>query len=508
MALSANQVEILIKARDEATKVVNGTRRAMQKLRSASATAGRGIVKVFSGITRQVFSLKTAIVGLAGGFGFGALFKKVMDVGGTFQDYAATLKVVRGSGEEAEKALNWIKDFATKTPFEVDKLTEAFVRLSAYGIKGEDVMGTLGDTAAAMGKDIMQAVEAFADAQTGEFERLKEFGIKAMQITKSNADKFGASLSQVGQTALAYTDKNGKEMYKIIDRNNRAVISSTLQSIWNDKYQGAMDERSKTMTGQLSNIADATTNWFGQIAEKTMPLFQEVLGHVLDTIDQFSKDGTLDNWATIISNNFKRVIGYVYGLATAFIMYFRRTDKATKVSKEEVEGYAYSGFEMGKTFLEAFDDIKTWLDKNGKTVWEDIKSGASALLEVLRSLASAIESIKRAYNSLKSTGFNLGSGLANLVQKPAVEAAYEAQISGTRATGGGVTAGKSYMVGENGAEVFTPSTSGTVSNQSSGTTVINNIYTSNSRHGVDNALSSRGNMTLRTNRVGLALAGV
>jgi hypothetical protein len=30
-----------------------------------------------------------------------------------------------------------------------------------------------------MGKDMMQMIEAVADASTGEFERLKEFGIKA-----------------------------------------------------------------------------------------------------------------------------------------------------------------------------------------------------------------------------------------------------------------------------------------------------------------------------------------
>jgi phage tail tape-measure protein len=508
MALSANQVEILIKARDEATKVVNGTRRAMRKLRSASTTAGRSIVKVFRGITKQVFSLKTAIIGLTGGFGFGALFKSVMQTGAAFENYAATLKIVLGSQEDASKALKWIENFAKRTPYEVENLTEAFVRLAAYGIKGEDVLGTLGDTAAAMGKDIMQAVEAFADAQTGEFERLKEFGIKALQITKSNADKFGASLSQVGQTALAYTDKNGKQMYKIIDRNNRAIISSTLQSIWNEKFAGAMDERSKTIDGMLSNLSDQWTSFEKLISKKVAPLVRAALKRILEAIDQLDKEGTLDKWATSIGNVFKAVIAYSYGALQAVVDFFRKSSKESDISGKDLEDYRRKGQKMANTILNAFDEMKQWLDKNGSQMWDDIKSGASALLEVLRSLASAIESIKRAYNSLKSNGFNLGSGLANLVQKPAVEAAYEAQISGTRATGGGVTAGKSYMVGENGAEVFTPSTSGTVSNQSSGTTVINNIYTSNSRHGVDNALSSRGNMTLRTNRVGLALAGV
>jgi hypothetical protein len=71
----------------------------------------------------------------------------------------------------------------------------------------------------------------------------------------------GASLEQVGQTALAFTDKMGKETYKIIDRNNREMITSTLMAIWNEKYAGAMEERSKTLAGMFSNLAICGQNF-------------------------------------------------------------------------------------------------------------------------------------------------------------------------------------------------------------------------------------------------------
>ena len=66
----------------------------------------------------------------------------------------------------------WAVDFANRTPFETDQIVEATVRLQSYGLKAEDVMTQIGDMAGVMGKDIMQAVEAVADAQTGELERL------------------------------------------------------------------------------------------------------------------------------------------------------------------------------------------------------------------------------------------------------------------------------------------------------------------------------------------------
>lgn len=75
----------------------------------------------------------------------------------------------------------WIGDFAATTPYDLAQVTESFIQLKAYGLDPvqNGLLRTLGDTSAAMGKPIEQAVEAIADAVTGENERLKEFGIKA-----------------------------------------------------------------------------------------------------------------------------------------------------------------------------------------------------------------------------------------------------------------------------------------------------------------------------------------
>ncbi|MDK4675262.1 hypothetical protein QG061_10000, partial [Kingella kingae] len=76
---------------------------------------------------------------------------------------------------------------------------------------------TLGDTAAGMGKPLMQTVEAIADAMTGQNERLKEFGIKAEAIKGTN------------RIIYEYTDKHGRQMRAMADKNNREQIRATLQ---------------------------------------------------------------------------------------------------------------------------------------------------------------------------------------------------------------------------------------------------------------------------------------
>ena len=72
-----------------------------------------------------------------------------------------------------------IEDFASSTPFNVEQITEAFIKLKALGLDpSQEALMSYGNTASAMGKNLMQFVEAIADAATGEFERLKESGLK------------------------------------------------------------------------------------------------------------------------------------------------------------------------------------------------------------------------------------------------------------------------------------------------------------------------------------------
>ncbi len=175
------------------------------------------------------------------------------------EQYSIAFENLFGSAKKAGDEIVYILDFAKRTPFQITGLVAADKRLAAFGINAMDVLGTLGDTAAALGVPLMQSVEAFADAQTGEFERVKEFGIKALEVTNSNYQALGVGAEAAGQTALTFTDKYGNQRVELVDRNNREIVSSTLLSIWNSKYAGAMEMQSKSLAGIASNIKDNFT---------------------------------------------------------------------------------------------------------------------------------------------------------------------------------------------------------------------------------------------------------
>lgn len=188
--------------------------------------------------------IKGKLIGLFSIAAGGALIKSVISTSAEFEKFETILATIEGSSEKAKSSMDWISDFAAKTPYDIAGVTDAFIKLRAYGMNPikDDLLRTLGDTSAAMGKPVMQAVEAIADAVTGENERLKEFGIKAAK--------------QAGKIAYTYTDSAGKQQTKLVDANSREQIQATLQAIWNEKYAGAMDKLSNTWEGITSNIGD------------------------------------------------------------------------------------------------------------------------------------------------------------------------------------------------------------------------------------------------------------
>ncbi len=200
----------------------------------------RGVEAAVADVSTKVLAMGAAVAAAEA-----TVLASVIKTSAEFERYATQLETIEGSSAKAARSMDWITDFTAKTPFELDQVTASFVKLKAFGIDpiANDTLTTLGDTAAAMGKSLDQAVEALADAATGEFERLKEFGIKA----RVEGDK----------VSFAYT-QNGQEMVAAADRTSQEMIRHTLLGIWNDKYAGGMDKLSKTWEGMVSNLSD---NW-------------------------------------------------------------------------------------------------------------------------------------------------------------------------------------------------------------------------------------------------------
>ena len=470
-------MEILISVKDKASKAIRKVQTKLNKLGKVAKKVGSGMGKAFKGLIGTLFNLKTSVIALAGAAGLGALAKGILSTGIEFENYRATLKTVLGTQEKANKAFEWLEGFAKTTPFAIDTLSQSFVKLAAYGIDGTKSMKSLGDASAAMGKDIMMAVEAMADAQTGEFERLKEFGIKAIQITKANATRMGQSLEAVGKTALAFTDKMGKESFKIIDRNNRKQVTSTIESIWNEKYEGAMEERSKTLGGILNNMGDDWMNFKNRVAEDVLPLLKTRLKQFSEAVNKYFLDagGAAEGWQKLIAISMKSGTEYITGFTSQLLNEAYNQGLIYKDMTDDSAEWQEKGSKHAKFLIDEYKSMKKWLTENGSGMWTGMKEGANSMLTILNALAWTINKVISGFKSLKKLGYDIGKGIGNLEQNIKDSSSQQRVNSG-----------------ENDAEKFNSN--------------ITNIYTQNSRQGVDNALNSRGSMSPQVGRSTLGLA--
>lgn len=254
-------------------------------------------------VQNTIDNMTGSIKGLAGAYVSLSSAQGLLSTSGQFEQYATSLKVLSGSAAQAEKSFAWVKEFTAKTPYTLNETMEAFIRLKAYGIDATSgSLKILGDTSAAMGKPLMAAVEAMADAMTGENERLKEFGIRA---------------SKSGDTiAYNWIDSSGKAKEKII-QNNSEIIKSTLEAIFNEKYAGMMDEQSKTWVGAVSNLEDTWTSFKDEFARST---------GLFDTAK--SSIQSLTGFVSGLNENLDKSMPMIQGVATATLVMVTATKGA------------------------------------------------------------------------------------------------------------------------------------------------------------------------------------
>lgn len=182
-----------------------------------------------------------------------------------FEKLEAVLTTTLGSRSMAKLAMSQLQDFASKTPFQVDELTESFVKLANQGFKPNMTqLRQLGDLSASTGKSFDQLTEAIIDAQTGEFERLKEFGIRA---------------SKQGDQ-VAFTFKGVTQTVKFTSDAIRDYITNLGDA---EGVSGSMAGISETLSGKVSNLGDNWRSMLKNIGDQTKSVFTGAI----DILNQF-----------------------------------------------------------------------------------------------------------------------------------------------------------------------------------------------------------------------------
>ncbi|MBB5277726.1 hypothetical protein HNR26_003807 [Rhizobium rosettiformans] len=351
----------------------------------------KGMSEAEKGITAFAARAATVMAAAAAAVaaGMGALGKSVISTSAEFEGYQATLETIEGSADKARASLDWVAEFAKTTPYEIGDVTQAFVRLKAYGIDPLD--GTLkaaGDAGSAMGVGLMSGVEAIADAITGENERLKAFGITA---------------SVAGDQVTYSWQENGKQMSKTLKKSS-VEIQKFLVDNFGRRFNDAMDKQSRTWDGMTSNLGDSWTDFQRRIGDAGFfDVAKGQLQRLMDFIGRLDANGSLDRWAKAISDSLSTAVTFVGDFAArigrhieTISSYIDANSEAWNVLKAVMLGIALGISPIVTGFIVAglvLDDFLTFL-RGGKSVIGDaiiwLGELKDAILEWLNALPDRI----------------------------------------------------------------------------------------------------------------------
>lgn len=347
-----------------------------------------------------------------------------------FDKLNSGLITMTGSAENAAKAFQVLQQFAKETPYGLNQAVEGFTKLVALGLNpSKEALISYGNTAAAMGKDLNQMIEAVADAATGEFERLKEFGIKASQQ--------GDSVSFTFRGVTTTVKKNSEEIQKY------------LLNIGNTDFAGAMDVRAKTLDGVLSSLADTfdglvlniAQSGFGDAVAEQAAAAEEAIQSLSDSIGSGEIVGTLQDWTTLFNDSFKFISDALNALA--FDTDAKSTDMSDSLSSipdairewlpdvqqtfheiiawfQRIDDYAVA---LGQTLADVLDPSKTAAltfknmtaaaDEAYASTLKQAEAESQAITERSRLRKKEIEEQRKQYDERRKQEIDLASLVGN-----------------------------------------------------------------------------------------------
>lgn len=249
----------------EAQVAITGDLEPLQRaFDEAKAQAGKAADEISKKMREGLETINR--ISLVASAAFAAIGGFALKASGEMETYHNTLKTVLKSEERAVEMLDWAKRLAAETPFEIPQIVEATARLESYGMSAKQWLTTIGDMAAVMNRDIVDAVEAVADAMRGEMERLKEFG-----VTKEMIAAQGQNLIDAKGQILDY-----------------AAFAEATMKLIQERFGGGMKDMMQSWRGMTSNFGDAMGTVLRDIGDRLLPAAKGVVSTLTTMLNGFN----------------------------------------------------------------------------------------------------------------------------------------------------------------------------------------------------------------------------
>ena len=193
-----------------------------------------------------------------------------------------------GSSEKANVLMAQLTETAAKTPFDLQGVANGARQLLAYGTSAEDVNETLirlGNIAAGLSQPLGDLVYLYGTTMTqGRLytQDLNQFTGRGIPMIKELAKEFGVAESEI---------KGMVEAGMI----GFPEVQKVIQNLTNEggMFFNLMQEQSKTITGQISNIGDSFSMMLNDIGKANEGIINDALSSVSYLIENYEKVGKI-----------------------------------------------------------------------------------------------------------------------------------------------------------------------------------------------------------------------
>ncbi len=416
-----NTVEIILSARDRATRAVQS---AMGSVRSSASVALGAIAK------------GAAAAGAAMATLTGVVSKVGVSYNAALEQSQVAWNTLLGSQEKAQKMLKDISDFAKATPFETADVDMMAKYMNNAGLAGQALFDSLMKVSDVAGAFAIPAAEA--KEMTRQMSQVRQAGVaytedlnilqdRGVPIFKAIAEQVGINVAEVKK--MASEGKITSDIYvaafdsiaKGVEgasaaqsetfngmistlKDNLQMISGELMSGAFDRMKGALEAVMPILDNFLANLQT------GGIKEAILglfpPSFAEVASRVVAGFDLVKntltllKDSFLQNKDAIIGTftNIKdNVVGFVQGYIETVKQLFQGEGNLGQSFLrifETFKSIALPIFQEAVAFIkQTLAELKAFWDENGAQIIAAVQNAWSVIASIFEAVAPVIKFI-------------------------------------------------------------------------------------------------------------------
>lgn len=211
---------------------------------------------------------------------------RLYSVRGEFQQLEISFRTMLGSGEQANELISQLAQTATSTPFDLQGIASSAKNMLAYGFAADQVNDTivrLGNVAAGLSQPLGDIVYLYGTLKaSGRVTNIdiRQFANRGIPIYEELAKVLGKSVSEINNLVSA-----GKVGFPDIEQAFQNMTNK------GGKFYNLMEEQSKSLTGQISNLQDNIDMMFNELGKSSEGMLSSGIKAVSYLVENYEKVG-------------------------------------------------------------------------------------------------------------------------------------------------------------------------------------------------------------------------